>query len=271
MVNLLNKAKWYLKNIFLFISNPYLAIKSKLDFDFLNALQANKKIIKENSINYQPLNIDLVKKHSFDYENEKSHSSSKHLSGVINAEYFNNMQSYGYGIKIIKNTQFQELEYLKSFHLYPANVFVLNEILNLKENKLLNNGLVIDYPSGIGNLFLYLSKFIDNNLFYGVDNFEQISQEDVLLYQNAMGNIAEVNTIDYFYENKKNEKVDVLISIELNLKLIIDDILKLNPNYIIFETFYISRFKYIKEKLLTKYRIYRINEVLVVYMKIDRK
>ena len=86
-----------------------------------------------------------------------------------------------------------------------------------------------------------------------------------------MGNIAEVNTIDYFYENKKNEKLDVLISIELNLKLIIDDILKLNPNYIIFETFYVSRFKYIKEKLLTKYRIYRINEVLVVYMKIDRK
>ena len=269
MVNLLNKAKWYLKNIFLFISNPYLAIKSKLDFDFLNALQANKKIIKENNLNYKPLNIDLVKKHSFDYENEKSHSSSKHLSGVINAEYFNNMQSYGYGKKIIKTTDFQDLEYLKSFHLYPANVFVINELLDLMDKELISEGLIIDYPTGIGNLFLYLSKFFDNNLFYGVDNFEQISKKDISTYQEKIGNIAEINTIDYFYENKKNENVEIVVSIELNLNLIIDDILKLDANYIIFETFYVSRFKFIKEKLSSKYKIYKINESIIVYKKIN--
>ena len=104
-------------------------------------------------------------------------------------------------------------------------------------------------------------------MFYGVDNFEQISYEDILHYQNGIGNVAQVNTVDYFYENKKNEIVDVLVSIELNLNLIIDDILKLNPNYIIFETFYVSRFKYIKEKLAAKYTIYKINEAIVTYKK----
>jgi len=160
------------------------------------------------------------------------------------------MQNYGYGKKIIENTDLQDLEYLKSYHLYPANVFVINEILDLMDKELISEGLIIDYPSGIGNLFLYLSKFFNNNLFYGVDNFEQISKKDILTYQEKIGNIAEINTIDYFYKNKKNENVEILVSIELNLNLIIDDILKLEANYIIFETFYVSSFKLIKKNYL---------------------
>ena len=100
-INLLNKIKWYLKNIFLFVLNPYLSIKNKFDFDFLNALHANKKLIKENSFKYQSLSVELVKKLSFDNENKISYSSSTHLNKVKNAEYFKDMQSYGYGERII--------------------------------------------------------------------------------------------------------------------------------------------------------------------------
>jgi len=269
MFNLSNKTKWFLKKIFLFTMNPYLAIKNKFDFDFLSAIKANKKLINENNSKYEPLSVDSVKKYKFDDENDRSYLSSKHLRNVINAEYFDDMQNYGYGKKIIENTDYHDLEYLKSFHLYPANVFVINEILDLMDKKLISEGLIIDYPSGIGNLFLYLSKFFNNNLFYGVDNFEQISKKDISTYQEKIGNIAEVNTIDYFYKNKKNENVEIVVSIELNLNLIIDDILKLDANYIIFETFYVSRFKSIKEKLSSKYKIYKINESIIVYKRIN--
>lgn len=271
MLKLSNKTKWFLKNVFLFTLNPYLAIKNKLDFDFLNALRANKKLIKENNLKYETLSVDLVKKYKFGNENEKSYLSSKHLRNVINAEYFDDMQNYGYGKKIIETTDFQDLEYLKSFHLYPANVFVINEILDLMDKEEISKGLIVDYPSGIGNLFLYLSKFFNNNLFYGVDNFEQISKKDISTYQDRIGNIAEINTIDYFYKNKNDEAVEIVVSIELNLNLIIDDILKLDANYIIFETFYVSRFEYIKEKLSSKYKIYKINESIIVYKKINKK
>lgn len=268
MLNIFNKFKWFARKFYLFLLNPYLAYKYKFDFDFLHALKSNSNLIKENKFSYQPLSIDLVKKYDFKNENKKSYSGSYHLSKVINPEYFENMQTYGYGEKIIKATNFQEFEYLKSFHLYPANIFVINEILNLQEKKLINDGLIIDYPSGIGNLFIYLSKFIQNNLFYGVDNFEQISQKDILIYQESIGNIVEINTINFFYENRNFEKVDVLISIELNLDLIINDILKLKPGFIIFETFYISRFKHIKHKLSTSYKIYKINESIIIYEKL---
>tara|TARA_B110000003_G_scaffold90285_2_gene92346 strand:+ start:877 stop:1695 length:819 start_codon:yes stop_codon:yes gene_type:complete len=265
--NLVNKTKWYLKNIFLFLYNPLLTIKNNFDFDFLNALQANKKFINENKIKYEPLNVDLLKKYSFDNENIESYSASEHLNKVINAEYFNDLHNYGYGEKIIKATSFAELNYIKTFHLYPANVFALNEVLDLVERESLKGGMIIDYPSGIGNIFLYLSKFFENDLFYGVDNFVQISQEDVSLYQKFIGNVSEINTIDYFYKHKNDKKIDVLISIELNLNLIIDNILELNPNYIIFETFYVSRFSHIKDKLSSKYDIYKINESIVIYKK----
>ena len=265
--NFVNKTKWYLKNTFLFLFNPLLAIKNKFDFDFLNALQSNKKFINENKTKYEPLNVELLKKYSFNNENTKSYSASEHLNKVINAEYFNDLHNYGYGEKIIRATSFAEMNYIKTFHLYPANVFAINEVLNLVERKSLKGGMILDYPSGIGNIFLYLSKFFENDLFYGVDNFVQISEKDVSLYQKLIGNVSEINTIDYFYEHKNDKKIDVLISIELNLNLIIDNILELKPNYIIFETFYVSRFSHIKEKLSSKYDIYKINESIIIYKK----
>ena len=50
------------EKVFLFTLNPYLAIKNKLDFDFLGAIKANKKLINENNSKYEPLSVDSVKK-----------------------------------------------------------------------------------------------------------------------------------------------------------------------------------------------------------------
>ena len=52
MLKLFNKTKWFLKKVFLFTLNPYLAIKNKFDFDFLGAIKANKKLINENNSKY---------------------------------------------------------------------------------------------------------------------------------------------------------------------------------------------------------------------------
>ena len=52
MLKLFNKTKWFLKKVFLFTLNPYLAIKNKFDFDFLSAFRANKKLINENNSKY---------------------------------------------------------------------------------------------------------------------------------------------------------------------------------------------------------------------------
>ena len=42
-------------------------------------------------------------------------------------------------------------------------MFSINEIKNLIDKNLIGDGLIIDYPSGIGNLFIYLQKIINKN------------------------------------------------------------------------------------------------------------
>ena len=123
--------------------------------------------------------------------------------------------------------------------------------------------MILDYPSGIGNIFLLIEIF-ENDLFTELILVQILKR---FFYTKIYWNVSEINTIDYFYEHKNDKKIDVLISIELNLNLIIDNILELNPNYIIFETFYVSRFSHIKEKLSSKYDIYKINESIIVYKK----
>ena len=43
--------------------------------------------------------------------------------------------------------------------MYPANIFVINEIKRLMNDGQIGEGLIIDYPSGIGNLLIYLMTF----------------------------------------------------------------------------------------------------------------
>ena len=88
-----------------------------------------------------------------------SESNQDILDKTLNSEYFSNLHNFGYGLKVLETSSFNNYDYLKKFHLYPANVFVLDSISELMEEGHLEDGVILDYPSGIGNLFLYLNKF----------------------------------------------------------------------------------------------------------------
>ena len=95
----------------------------------------------------------------------------------MNNDYFGNLNKYGYGYKIIEHTKFKNLDILNNFHLYPANIFVINEIKGLINDGEIGEGLIVDYPAGIGNLLIYLMTFYKKENLYGIDNFEQISKK----------------------------------------------------------------------------------------------
>ena len=63
----------------------------------------NKKLIKNNQELNNSLNLSSIKKIDFKNENELSFKSSEHLSKSLNSEYFDNLNSFGYGSKILKN------------------------------------------------------------------------------------------------------------------------------------------------------------------------
>tara|TARA_B100000287_G_scaffold373424_1_gene372615 strand:+ start:58 stop:867 length:810 start_codon:yes stop_codon:yes gene_type:complete len=261
------KIKWLIKKAYLYIIFYKKNIKAKsrspqevYDFDFLNAVFENNKLIKSNIDTYNNLDLSYIKKHNLDHITKTSIQNSKNLVNSINNEYFSNLNEYGYGRKILDYENYNELEFIDKFHLYPANVFVINEILKLQENEEIQNGLIVDYPSGIGNLLFYLSKFFPTENLIGIDDFSQISKEDIEDYQKSTS-VIEINK----YEDTDFRDVDVLVSIELTLDVIIENILKLNSKYLIFETMYVSRFNDIQKALRSSYVVDSINESVVVY------
>ena len=267
MQNIINKIKWTIKRIAIFMNYPLITLNNNFDFDFLNAFYMNKKLIENNQKLNNSLDLSSIKKLDFKKETDLSIKNSDHLEKSLNSEYFANLNSFGYGTRILKNLKSKDFEFVNSFHLYPANVYVINEIKNLIDKNLIDEGLIIDYPSGIGNLFIYISKFINHENFVGIDNFEQISRNDVEKYQKKMGSKVSIETFEHFISKNKNKEIDLIVSIELDLDLIIDNVLKLNSSFLIFETMYVSRHKSIIDILNKKYEIYSLNDLVVVYKK----
>ncbi len=261
------KIKWLLKKSYLYLIFYKKKKKAKskspnevYDFDFLNTVFENSNLIKSNIDVYNNFDLSYIKKHNLNDVTKTSIENSKNLANSINNEYFSNLNQYGYGRKILDFQAYSDLEFIDNFHLYPANVFVINEILKLQENQQIKNGLIVDYPSGIGNLLFYLSKFFPNENLIGIDDFSQISKKDIQDYQRNTSAI-EINK----YEETNFGEVDVLVSIELTLDVIIENILKLNSKYLIFETMYVSRFSDLKKALEASYIVHSINESIVVY------
>ncbi len=267
MQNIINKIKWAIKRIIIFINYPLITLNNTFDFDFLNAFYMNKKLIENNQKLNNFLDLSSIKKLDYKLETDLSIKNSDHLEKSLNSEYFANLNSFGYGARILKNLKSKDFEYVNSFHLYPANVYVMNEVKNLIDKNLIDKGLIVDYPSGIGNLFIYISKFINHNNFVGIDNFDQISRNDIEKYQKKMGNKVSIETFEYFISENKNKEIDLIISIELDLDLIINNILKLNSSFLMFETMYVSRHKNIIDTLNKKYEIYSLNDLVIVYKK----
>lgn len=265
-----NKIKWFLKRILIVSNYPkqtIFSITNKDKMSLFHTAYENKKLMNTENSKIKEPRLEKLKDLEFDKLTNQSKKNSAHLNDSINKDYFGNLNNYGYGVKLLKISNFQEFNYLKKFHLYPANVFVLNEIKTLLDRSEIGEGLIIDYPSGIGNLLIYLEKFYDKNKLYGIDNFEQISKNDVKKYQQEMDNNFEIDTFEVFKQRNLNKKVDVVVCIELGLESIIQNIIELNPKFLIIETMYVSRHKKIKEVLKEKFDLYLINQSIVIYKK----
>ncbi len=265
-----NKIKWILKRILIVSNYPKQTIFSFTNKDKMSLFHTayeNKKLMNTESSKIEEPRLEKLKDLDFDKLTNQSKKSSAHLNDSINKDYFSNLNNYGYGVKLLKISNFQEFNFLKKIHLYPANVFVLNEIKTLLDRSEIGGGLIIDYPSGIGNLLIYLEEFYDKNKLYGIDNFEQISKNDVKKYQQEMDKNFEIDTFEVFKQRNSNKKVDVIVCIELALESIIQNILELNPKFLIIETMYVSRYKRIKEVLKEKFDLYLINQSIVIYKK----
>ena len=267
MQNIINKIKWAIKRVIIFINYPLITLNNNFDFDFLNAFYMNKKLIENNQELNNFLDLSSIKKLDFKKETDLSIKNSDHLEKSLNSEYFANLNSFGYGARILKNLKSKDFGYVNSFHLYPANVYVMNEVKNLADKNLIGDGLIVDYPSGIGNLFIYLSKIFNHKNFAGIDNFQQISKEDVKKYQKNMGSEISIDTFENFISKDKKSEVDLVVSIELDLDLIINNILKISPSFLMFETMYVSRHKNIIDILGKEYEIYTLNDLVIVYKK----
>ena len=265
MNKLINYAKWLAKIILIFVNYPLLAFKYNFDFQFLNTLYMNGKFISKNRHAYNSLKINRLSNYDFSKESKLSESNQGILDKTLNSEYFSNLHNFGYGLKVLETSSFNNYDYLKKFHLYPANVFVLDSVSELMEEGHLEDGVILDYPSGIGNLFLYLNKFVENVDFIGIDNFEQISREDINEYQKNVGSTCKTLTFEEYLKSYENNKVDIIVSIELNLDLIIENILSLRANFLIFETMYISRQKNLLNKIYTDYSLYSVNESISIF------
>ena len=263
-----SKLKWFIKKILIFINYPLkypLFTKDKSKIAFLHTLYENKELIKKNQTQYKELNIENINKFNFNEITKNSIDHSSHLNQSLNNDYFGNLNKYGYGYKIIEHTKFKNLDILNNFHLYPANIFVINEIKGLINDGEIGEGLIVDYPAGIGNLLIYLMTFYKKENLYGIDNFEQISKKDIDLYQNLVGENFEILTNEDFQNIKLNREIDVVICIELSLDKILNSVLNLNPKFLIIETMYVSRYKNIIKKLDQIFNIYLINESIVIF------
>jgi len=237
----------------------------KSQIGFLHTLYENKKLIKKNYSKFKELNVDNISKFDFKEITTNSINSSSHLKKSLNNDYFENLNQYGYGYKIIKNSKYKNLDNLNNFHLYPANIFVINEIKGLMNDGEIGEGLIIDYPSGIGNLLIYLMTFYKKENLYGIDNFKQISKKDVEKYQNLVGGNIDIMTFNEIQNIGLKMDTDVVVCVELALNNIIQNIFELNPKFLFIETMYVSRHKDIIKKLQENFYIYKINESIVIY------
>jgi len=263
-----NNIKWFIKKILLFINYPLrypLFSDDKSEIGFLHTLYENRNFIKKNYSQYKELNIDNINEFNFEEITKNSIDCSSHLNKSINNDYFGNLNKYGYGYRIIEYSKYINLGVLNNFHLYPANVFVINEIKGLINDGEIGEGLIVDYPSGIGNLLIYLMTFYKKDYLYGIDNFEQISKEDVDLYQNLVNGNFKIQTNEDFKKVKLNKEIDIVVCVELSLDKILNSVLDLNPKFLIIETMYVSRYKNIIKKLDQIFNIYLINESIVIF------
>ena len=82
---------------------------------------------------------------------------------------------------------------LDSFHLFHK-IFVLEKLFEMIEKKQIGENYIVDFPCGLTNFHQYLGCVYKDDLLIGIDNFSQLSKDEVLKYQEHLKSF-------YIYEN----------------------------------------------------------------------
>jgi len=265
------KNKKIIKYIYLFTINLFKINRYKLlnyeilfkNYKFDNFIkEVNKKYGSFKKIKYPNNMISNEMKEV----TKKSFNESNHLKDSLSSRFFfYELNSYFNNDYFICLNSSISKKLLDSFHLFPPNIFVLDKMYDLYQNKKIGDNLVIDFPCGITNFHQYLSVFYNEDLLIGIDNFSQISKEDILKYQSNLKKFEIFESIeDHYFENSKT---DVVVAISIEIRDITSDILKLEPKYIFLGS---SDLNHDLKNLETYFVNYSLDEINHAYILLKR-
>ena len=265
------KNKKLIKYLYLFITNLFKLNRYKfLNYDifyknykFDNFIKSiNKKYGKfkslQNPKNLLKEEVEDISLQSFKESNHlKDSSNSRFFFYELNS-YFNNDYFICLNSSISKKL-------LDSFHLFPPNIFVLEKMFDLHRDGKIGNNYAVDFPCGITNFHQYLSLIYKEELLIGIDNFSQISKEDVKIYQENLKKFHIYETIDNPALNKL--KVDVVVSISIEIKEISTEIMELEPKYIFIGSSDLNHDMNNLEKFMDRYNLEEVNHAFILLKK----
>lgn len=259
------------KFVFLFIRNIFKVNRYKLlnyeilykDYKFNQFI---KEIVKKYGRFKKLRNPSYFNFKSFENLSKKSFNQAKHLKDSKTSRFFYyELNSYFNNDYFICLNSFISKNLLNSFHLFPPNIFVLEKLFEMIEKKQIGENYIVDFPCGLTNFHQYLSSVYNDDLLIGIDNFSQLSKDEVLKYQEHLKSF-------YIYENANepellNKKFDVVVAISIDIKDISKDILNLKPNYIFIGSSDLEHDIKNLEYFLNKYKILEINHAFILMAK----
>ena len=238
--------KEYLKSYFLFKSQRL--EKKQFEIHYYDFKKKNRK--------YQKIELNLNHKKFLTEINPRKHLKIvKKLKISKNPHYFLNLQSYGIRGVIFDKTYGNSIK--KKYFLSPSCIVFL-EIIS-KVNFKNDNFLVVDFGSGLGNFLGYLNTFIPRKNLIGIDDFSQVSQENILKYQKQT---FRFNILPYSELTKDLEHFIWILG-GFGISNIIEEINEIKPLYIFAETTYLTEIDLIRDF----YEIDFFNEIVVILKK----
>ncbi len=243
------------------------------DLSFVNAflekdhnfedLFANYKKILGNDC-YRAAHVSL-KPNDYKDITRVSRKATNHLAKSINSDYFTNLENYVSSGWLFDKFSNKSGRYRRKFHLYPPNLLAINYIVNFiqKENIFDDSISVVDIPSGIGNFLGYLSREISVKNLIMIDNFSQISKDDINRYQNQTFGIK-------VYERIPIRDYTFCCVIGLPCARVESEVFQANADYLIVETRYLvpdglENTHEFFNRVLKKYQVIEFNEIVSIF------
>ena len=238
-------------------------------YDNFEDFFANYKNILGNDC-YRAAHVSL-KPNDYKDITRVSRKASNHLAKSINSNYFTNLENYVSSGWIFDKFSNKSGRYRRKFHLYPPNLLAINYIVNFiqKENIFDDSISVVDIPSGIGNFLGYLSREISVKNLIMVDNFSQISADDINRYQNQTFGIK-------VYESIPIRDYTFCCVICLPCARVESEVFQANADYLIVETRYLQpdgleNTDEFLNRLLRKYEAIEFNEIVSIFKRRNKR